>query len=142
LTRGHVILRMLIGSLSALGAVFLAPKVAFSTRAIEISGRGREAVRTVGLSRGILPKLDIFWRRQYTSRSYLSCSSTIGGLFRHIGSVKGGLQYEPVDLCHLPILKTSSVCVVDASLLLQNQHYVFLTTLQNSFLVLNPVQYS
>ena len=43
--------------------MFLAPKVAFSTRAIEMLGRGREAVRIVGLSRGISPELDIFWRR-------------------------------------------------------------------------------
>ena len=49
-----------MGSLSAPGAVFPAPKVAFSTRAIEILGRGREAVRIVGLLRGILPKLNIF----------------------------------------------------------------------------------
>ena len=49
-----------MGSLSALRAVFLAPKVAFSTRAIEMSGRGREVVRIVRLLRGILPKLDIF----------------------------------------------------------------------------------
>jgi hypothetical protein len=118
LTRGHTILRMLIGSSSTPRAVFLAPKVAFSTRAIEISGRGREAVRTVRLSRGISPELDIFWRRQHTSRSYLSCNSTIGGLFRHIGSVKGGLQYELVVLCHLPMPKTSLACVVDTSLLL------------------------
>jgi hypothetical protein len=82
---------MLMGSSSAPGAVFPAPKVAFLTRVIEMSGRGREAVRTVGLLRGILPKLDVFWRRQHTSRSHLSYSSTIGGLFRHIGSVKGGL---------------------------------------------------
>ena len=109
-----------MGSSSAPGAVFPAPKVAFSTRAIEMSGRGREAVGTVGLSRGISPELDVFWRRQRTSRSRLSCSSTIGGLFRHIGSVKGGLQYEPVDLCHFPMPKTSSACVADASLLLQN----------------------
>jgi hypothetical protein len=80
-----------VGSLSAPGVMFPAPKVAFLTRAIEISGRGREAVRIVGLLRGILSELDIFWRRQHTSRSCLSCSSTIGGLFRHIGSVKGGL---------------------------------------------------
>ena len=82
---------MLIGSLSAPRAMFPAPRVAFSTRAIEILGRGREAIRIVGLLRGISPKLDIFWRRQHTSRSYLSCSSTIGGLFGLIGSVKGGL---------------------------------------------------
>jgi hypothetical protein len=109
-----------MGSLSTPGAVFPAPKVAFSTRAIEISRGGREAVRTVGLLRGISPELDAFWRRQRTSRSYLSCSSTIGGLFRHIGSVKGGLQYKPVDLYHLPMPKTSSAYEVDASLLLQN----------------------
>jgi hypothetical protein len=80
-----------MGSSSAPRAVFPAPKVAFSTRAMEISGRGREAVGTVGLSRGILPELDVFWRRQHTSRSCLSYSFTIGGLFGHIGSVKGGL---------------------------------------------------
>ena len=54
---------MLVGSSSTPRAVFPAPKVAFSTRAIEMSGRGREAVRTVGLPRGISPKLDVFWRR-------------------------------------------------------------------------------
>ena len=80
-----------MGSLSAPGAMFLAPRVAFLTKAIEISGRGRKAVRTIRQSRGISPKLDAFWRRQHTNRSCLSCSSTIGGLFRYIGSVKGGL---------------------------------------------------
>jgi hypothetical protein len=54
---------MLVGSSSAPRAVFLAPKVAFSTRAIEMSGRGREAVGIIGLLRGISPELDVFWRR-------------------------------------------------------------------------------
>jgi hypothetical protein len=107
-----------MGNSSAPRAIFPAPKVAFSTKAIEISGRGRDAVRIVRLLKRILPKLDIFWRRQHTSRSYLSCSSTIRGLFRHIGSIKGGLQYEPVDLCYLPMPKTSSAYIADASLLL------------------------
>jgi hypothetical protein len=32
--------------------------------------------------------------------------------------MRGGGQYVPVDLCHLPILKTSLTCEVDANLFL------------------------
>jgi hypothetical protein len=63
---------------SALGAMFPAPKMAFSTRAMEISGKGRDAAGAVRQLRGILSILVAFWRRHRTSRSLLSCSSTMG----------------------------------------------------------------
>jgi hypothetical protein len=120
LTNGHDILRILVGNLSTPRAILPAPRMAFSTRAIEMLGKGREAVRIVGLLRGISSELVAFWRTQHTSRSYLSCRSTIGGAVWAHWVYKGRLQYEPVDLYHFPIPKTSLAYKADASLLLQN----------------------
>jgi ABC-type antimicrobial peptide transport system permease subunit len=60
LIKGQAIFRILVGSLSLLGAVLPVFRIAFLTCVIVILGKGREVIRTAGQYNGIFPALAVF----------------------------------------------------------------------------------
>jgi hypothetical protein len=80
------------------------------------------------------PTSAVFWSRVLTKTSLFPGIKEPGGASGERGSFRGGLLYEPVDLCHLVIAKTSFIDVTESSLSRQNfrlaRRTAFLSVLQ------------
>src|SRR6202043_2676297 len=75
--------------------------------AVVIAGKLIDRTGTTGASKGISPASAVFDRRFRTRISLLSEVSIARLCVGFCGSLKGGLRYVPVDLCHFVILYTS-----------------------------------